>query len=113
MSQQYAERIERLSVKVPEAGCWIWVGTAGRYGKFFHEGRPKDAHRAAWLVFKGPIPQGMRVCHSCDVPLCVNPDHLFLGTAKDNTLDMMKKGRHKYATWNAPSGANHWTKKGN
>lgn len=108
-----AERLEAKIVRIPEAGCWIWVGAAGRYGKFsFAAGQnPIDAHRASWLTYRGEIPAGFRVCHSCDTPLCVNPDHLFLGTAKENTQDMIRKGRHRFATWNAPKGINHWRKK--
>lgn len=52
-----------------------------------------DAHRASWLVHRGPIPKGMQVLHRCDVKTCVNPDHLWIGTQKDNIADMMAKGR--------------------
>ncbi len=82
---------------VNDHGCWIWNGkyTAHRrYGAFFLNGRLEQSHRASWMMFKGEIPKGVCVLHQCDVPSCVNPDHLFLGTSKDNTQDMMKKGRH-------------------
>lgn len=107
-------RFETKYVRIPESGCWLWTGTAGRYGKFgMTPGQnPIDAHRASWLLYRGEIPAGFRVCHHCDVTLCVNPDHLFIGTAKENTRDMMRKGRHRFGTWNAPRGNNHWTKKG-
>ena len=72
--------------------CWEWTASKRHhYGQF----DTKLAHRIAWeLVFKY-IPEGMQVLHSCDNPGCVRPSHLFLGTQKDNMVDMMKKGRHK------------------
>lgn len=91
------ETIEAYSIPVPECGCWIWIGAAGDWhGTFKYHGESIGAHCGSWRAYKGPIPTGMFVCHSCDVPLCVNPDHLFLGTALDNVRDMMRKGRgHK------------------
>lgn len=81
---------------VPEAGCWIWtacVHVTG-YGRFGMSSREVEyAHRAAWRLFRGEIPSGLYVCHKCDQPLCVNPDHLFLGTATDNMRDASRKGR--------------------
>jgi hypothetical protein len=63
------------------------------------------AHRAAWEVTFGPIPDGLFVCHSCDTPACVRPDHLFLGTLADNNLDMVGKMRHwKQAVTHCPRG---------
>ena len=78
--------------------CWLWEGTLNRkYGAFRRFINDKwtmyKAHRFAYEYFKGEIPQGMFVCHSCDVPHCVNPDHLWLGTQKENMADMVKKGR--------------------
>lgn len=92
-------RVERFLAKttpVPEAGCWLWTGASHPtgYGRFgITSTRVEFAHRAAWLLFRGPIPAGMYVCHKCDVPLCVNPDHLFIGSATDNMRDASRKGR--------------------
>lgn len=77
--------------------CWLWTGTRHNWGYgMFTEPRTKKrfgAHRAAYAEKVGPIPPGMFVCHSCDVPACVNPAHLFLGTHVDNMRDMVAKGR--------------------
>lgn len=74
-------------------GCWLWSGAGKRYGKISLQKKVELAHRASWILHQGPIPAGMFVCHKCDTPRCVNPDHLFLGSAADNTADMMAKGR--------------------
>jgi hypothetical protein len=75
--------------------CLLWTGYVqpNGYAKTSYQGRPEWAHRAAWQKANGPIPEGMWVLHRCDVPLCINPDHLFLGTHRDNMADMRAKGR--------------------
>lgn len=80
-------------------GCWIWqagirkADKKYRYGQFSLNGYPEWAHRASWILHYGLIPKGLLVCHTCDVSLCVNPDHLFLGTQSDNMQDMLQKER--------------------
>src|SRR4051812_13745983 len=75
-------------------GCWIWLGPRrGRYGALYLFGKSVSAHRAAWILFKGPIPEGLDVLHKCDNRLCVRPSHLFLGTDIDNMRDCVVKGR--------------------
>lgn len=76
--------------------CWLWRASknGNGYGTLYFNGKPGDgAHRVAWLIMNGAIPDGLRVLHRCDVRLCVRPDHLFLGTQKDNQADMARKGR--------------------
>lgn len=75
--------------------CWEWTGSKTRdgYGVIGIGRKQYRASRMSYTIHKGFIPSGMCVCHTCDNPLCINPDHLFLGTHKENTQDMMKKGR--------------------
>lgn len=87
---------------VDENGCWIWQRAV------FYTGYPQIkiarktsyAHRASYEVFKGQIPRGLNVCHKCDIRLCINPEHLFLGTDLDNERDKKSKMRHVYGTKN-------------
>jgi len=83
-------------VRFGATDCWHWCGVrnTGGYGRMTYEGRSQVAHRLAWIAWKGPIPEGMSVLHSCDNRACVNPDHLWLGTYSDNMKDCWAKGRN-------------------
>lgn len=90
--------IERFMAKVmpvPESGCWLWTAACmpNGYGTFRLPNRNMLAHRVAFELFKGPLPDGLQVLHHCDVPCCVNPYHLFAGTQNDNVKDMIGKNR--------------------
>lgn len=88
---------ERLWPRVERVGeCMEWQGTRNEhgYGALRVDGRLIKAHRFAWEITHGPIPDGLDVLHSCDNPPCCNPDHLSLGTARDNAAEMVERGRH-------------------
>jgi len=88
------KRFESKIKVIPETGCWEWQGGRDKtnYGQFSYKNN-RAAHRSAYELYVDDIPEGLIVCHKCDNPPCVNPDHLFLGTFKDNTQDCIKKGR--------------------
>jgi DNA-binding transcriptional regulator YiaG len=90
--------IERFWSKVDKSGeCWIWTAFRSKgYGMFQLKGKAEGAHRIAYTLAYGPIPEGMFVCHACDNPPCVRPDHLWLGTIQDNNRDRDQKGRADY-----------------
>jgi hypothetical protein len=93
--------LERYLEKVDERAadeCWLWKAAlfGNGYGAFRLGDRQVRAHRFGYEVFVGPIPDGLIVCHRCDVPACQNPAHWFLGTNRDNAIDRERKGRGRY-----------------
>ena len=105
---------DRLFSKVisePNSGCWLWTGFVGDRGYgLIMIGSAKTgwiadgAHRVSFVLHGGYIPLGMFALHKCDTPICVNPDHIFVGTVLDNARDRAKKGRNVH-------GDDHWTRK--
>ena len=94
--RKYPPLRQRVWSRVPAKGsndCWEWSGYRNEHGYGALKGRL--AHRLVWQLERGPIPDGMNVCHRCDNPPCCNPAHLFLGTQSDNVHDMVSKGRRR------------------
>ena len=105
--QTHEERAAETLLKhiVKTDTCWVWKGRTNKKGYGIIGFRNEDgrmAHRVAWILKNGEIPEGLCVCHKCDNPPCVNPDHLFLGTNQENIADRHAKGRS-----NAPRGEQH------
>lgn len=96
MISSIEERFWKKVNKSPNVkGCWVWTACKNKGYGWFGVGnkKMKSAHRFSWELENGEIPNNFCVLHKCDNPLCVNPNHLFLGTLKDNTADMISKGR--------------------
>lgn len=94
-------RFEQHIERQPDPGCWLWAGARKRdkhpYGVWYVPGiSERRTHRIAWRIYHGEIPDGLCVLHRCDVPECVNPRHLFLGTQGDNGADRNVKGRTRW-----------------
>jgi hypothetical protein len=93
------ERFFWSNIPEPNTGCWLWIGGVHKTNKYqvrptiTHRLRAMYAHRVSYMLYKGEIPQGLLVCHRCDNTLCVNPDHLFVGTHQDNMTDCKLKNR--------------------
>lgn len=100
----------RERVDIDERGCWLWRGPVFKdgYGAIgIRRTGTQRAHRVSYDAFVGPIPTGLWVLHRCDVPRCVNPEHLFLGTPSDNTQDCFAKGRRHIRRGEEHHGAKH------
>jgi hypothetical protein len=113
---RFGSHIDRFWMLVEKAdGCWIWKGTIHSgtgYGLMQHDRKVYATHRLSLQIATGrPIPKGMHVCHRCDNPPCVNPDHLFIGTPRDNVRDMWAKGRAVIADrrWPRCKRGHEWT----
>jgi hypothetical protein len=89
-----ADRFNDKWVPEPFSGCWIWIGAARRGYAAMHPNL--SAARVSWVIHRGQVPRKLQILHRCDTPLCVNPDHLFLGTPFDNKRDCLSKGRHSF-----------------
>lgn len=92
---RFWRNVQRIS-RGPRAGCWLWTGSRHPFGhgRFLSEARGGGyAHRIAWRLLRGEIPAGKQVNHHCDEPSCVNPDHLYIGTQRDNLRDARTRGR--------------------
>lgn len=89
------QRIEERSELVPIAGCRVWTGysTQDGYGRMRVNGHMQMTHRVAYELAYGQVPDGLMICHRCDVRSCCNPHHLFTGTNAENMVDMVAKGR--------------------
>lgn len=87
--------VDKNGPLILNTACWVWVGgtSEGGYGRFWAHGKMVYAHRWSFENANGPISVGMLACHRCDHPRCANPHHLFAGTTKENSLDMVSKGR--------------------
>lgn len=104
---EYLERLKRGST-ISESGCWEWNGFRHPprgmkhhgpdygYGEMCYRGKGTRTHRLAWILTRGPIPNGMVVMHTCDNPPCCNPEHVRLGTQKENQQEMARKGRGRW-----------------
>jgi hypothetical protein len=102
------EEYIKAKTTIDKNGCWLWNGYVKKDGYAYskYRGIQKKAHAFSYQTFKGVIPKGMFVCHTCDVRHCINPKHLWIGTAKDNSIDCVKKGRD-----NPPQGEKNGTSK--
>lgn len=95
----------KVAVSDDVTACWVWQATRTRagYGQFWLGQKMESAHRVAYTLTHGPIPDGLFVMHACDNPLCVNPAHLSLGTPSENVADMIAKGHRRALGYTRPA----------
>jgi hypothetical protein len=106
INETLEQRLIRFSVPNEETSCVEWIGSTykrGGHGRVRYMNKEYLAHRAAYNVWIGDIPDNKCVCHKCDNPVCINPLHLWIGTASENSIDRHNKGRTK---WNKNAGDN-------
>lgn len=102
LADRFWPKVDKTPGLGPDGDCWEWRAYVhptgyGQVGMSSQRGDTMHTHRASWILAHGDIPEGLLVLHKCDNRLCVNPDHLWLGTHKDNTQDMLTKGRRRPA----------------
>lgn len=101
--QVYKSMLDRITEKVtyePNSGCWLWTGglSSYGYGATQFQGRQLLMHRVVFEMYNGAVPGTGVLCHRCNVRSCVNPDHIYIGTAQSNVMDAVRSGRHAHGT---------------
>lgn len=105
--ERFWEKVDKTPGHGPSGDCWIWTGFVHKsgYGYFYFLKKRWEVHRFSYVLHFGDIPSGMCICHNCDNRRCVNPDHLSVGTHRDNTKDKINKGRAYYLRGEESPGA--------
>jgi hypothetical protein len=95
---RFWNKVQKGTAEHSKTECWLWTGavTSNGYGNFSRDAKQQKAHRVAWELTNGRIPDGLYLCHHCDVKRCVRPDHLFLGTHTENMQDAVSKNQNAF-----------------